>query len=104
MIGPKTTLTLKRRTNVIDSMGSPTTTWAVKSTIKGMFFAQGGNEVIENEKETVRVSHKFDCDNQTIVPTEKDILVDSDGQIYEILFVGKPQNRHLEIKLVRRTI
>ena len=101
--GPKTTLTLQRSTLTEDSMGGFSTTWATIATIKGVFWAKDGNEVLEQNKTTVRVSHGFTGDTPTTIPTEKDQLLDSAGKIYEILFVDRPQMKHIELKLLQRT-
>jgi len=105
VLGPQTTLTLKRSTSTMDSMGSYTETWVSIETITGVFYAEWGQEVVQNRKDIVLVNHVFICDIPTILPTEKDILVDSSGQIYDILFVDNVAvaNHHLEILLNRRT-
>jgi hypothetical protein len=89
----------------VDSMGTYTTTWTSIATIKGVFYSQGGNEVVERDKDTVVVSHKLICDIQTTTntPTERDRLLDCNSNVYEILWVDSPQSKHLEIKLSART-
>ncbi len=105
ILGPKTTLTLKRSTQTVDSMGSFVDTWAAVASIKGVLYAEYGQEIIQNRKRTVTVSHIFICDIPEVTPTELDIFVDSSGQVYEIIFVDNVamDNQHLEIMLNRRT-
>lgn len=102
--GPKTTLTLQRRTEVRDSAGSYTTTWATVGTIKGVFYASGGDELVEHEKKTVRVTHGFICERQStaMTPTESDRMLYG-SQTYEIVFVDEVQLHHLELRMVART-
>ena len=100
--GPKSTLTLQRATETFDSMGGTDFVWSTLSTIKGFFYAQSGNELIEYDKKTVRITHKFICDIQKITPVERDRFLDKDGKIYEILFADDMQGVHLEISCLRR--
>ena len=101
--GPKTSLTLQRVTETEDSMGGFSSTWATIGTIRGVFWAKDGNETLEQNKIVVRVTHGFTGDTPSIIPTEKDQLLDSAGKIYEILFVDRPQTKHIELKLLQRT-
>lgn len=101
--GPKTSMTLQRATETEDSMGTYSFVWATVATIKGVLWAKDGNEVLEQNKTTVRVSHGFVGDTPSIIPTENDRLLDSSGNVYEILFVDRPQLKHIELKLLQRT-
>lgn len=97
--GPKTTMYLQRATFTSDSVGGESATWATIQTMRGVLYSTGGDETLDKEKKTVNIPQGFICNNYAIVPTEMDRMLDTYGNIYEILFVDRPQFQHFEIKL-----
>jgi len=102
MIGKKTTLELRRKTETSDGLGGFTITWAGLRNITGVLSVIRGDERLSADKMTVIASHYFYIDypiGETI--TEKDIFVKGTTE-YKIIYInnmGHSQNRRLRITL-----
>jgi len=102
MIGKKTTLELRRKTETSDGMGGFTITWAGLRNITDVLSTIRGDERLSADKLTVIASHYFYIDfpiGETI--TEADIFVKG-TTTYKIIYinnVGHNQNRRLRITL-----
>lgn len=104
MIGPKTTLILKRKTETADPAGGWTTTEATIKTIKGVLSTIRGNERLSADKLTVIADYYFFMDypkGYTI--TEEDKFYNSDEtrtfKIIHINDLGANQNIRYRITL-----
>ena len=101
-IGAKTTMELRRKTEVSDGMGGITTSWAGLRKIKGVLSTIRGDERLSSDKLTVIASHNFFIDfpiGETI--TAKDIFIKG-TTTYKIIYInnmGANQNKKLKITL-----
>ena len=103
MIGPKTTLTLKRNTETVDAAGGRTTTWATIKSIKGVLSTIRGNERLSADKLTVIADFYFYMDYpKGFTVTEEDEFYLSTRR-FKItsppINLGANQNRRLRITL-----
>jgi len=102
MIGKKTTLELRRKTEVSDGMGGVTTTIASLRNITGVLSTIRGTERLSADKLTVIADYYFYVDYPVgIEITEKDIFVKGTTE-YKIIYinnVGANQDRRLQIIL-----
>jgi SPP1 family predicted phage head-tail adaptor len=104
--GPKTSLTLERKTKTRDAAGGYTETWADVAEYKGVLCTLSGNEILKYYKMTVEATHNFYLDfihGETI--TEQDRFYDG-TRTFEILFVnniGANQSKALKILLKEET-
>ena len=104
MIGPKTTLILKRKTEEADSAGGVTTTLATIKSIKGVLSTIRGNERLSADKLTVIADFNFFMDYpKGFTVTEEDVFYNSDEtrtfKIIHINNLGANQNRKYRITL-----
>jgi len=102
MIGKKTTLELRRKTEVSDGMGGVTTSWAGLRYITGVLSTIRGNERLSADKLTVIADFNFYIDFPIgVTITEEDKFI-KDTKTYKIIYinnVGANQNRRLQITL-----
>ena len=76
MIGPKTTLTLKRYSESLGPTGATVKVWSDIALVTGTLQTLSGNERFMALKKAVVNTHKFFMDfRRDITITEKDILV-----------------------------
>jgi len=102
MLGKKTEMELRRKTEVSDGMGGITTSWAGLRKIKGVLSTIRGDERLSSDKLTVISSHNFFIDfpiGETI--TSKDIFIKG-TTTYKIIYInnmGNMQEKKLRITL-----
>ena len=102
MIGKKTILELRRKTETDDDMGGKTITWAGLRNIIGVLSTIRGAERLSADKLTVIADYYFYIDfpiGETI--TEKDIFVKGITK-YKIIYIndlGANQNKRLKVTL-----
>ena len=102
MLGKKTEMELRRKTEVSDGMGGITTSWAGLRKIKGVLSTIRGDERLSSDKLTVISSHNFFIDfpiGETI--TAKDIFIKG-TTTYKIIYInnmGNMQGKKLKITL-----
>jgi len=102
MLGKKTEMELRRKTEVSDGMGGITTSWAGLRKIKGVLSTIRGDERLSSDKLTVISSHNFFIDfpiGETI--TAKDIFIKGTTE-YKIIYInnmGNMQGKKLRITL-----
>lgn len=105
MIGPKTSLILKRYTETADSMGGKSHTYSTIKTIKGVLSTIRGDERLSADKLTVIADFNFYMDYPNgFTITERDkFYSDSDGtRKFKIMYInnlGANKNRRLKITL-----
>ena len=101
VIGAKTTMTLERYSDVADSFGGMTRTWAGKRYLRGVFQATRGDENPRANKPTVVSTHKFYIDTPIgITITEKDRLKYG-IRIFNITFIND-QGSFFELYLIEK--
>ena len=102
MIGKKTVLELRRKSEVSDGMGGVTTTVESLRNITGVLSTIRGSERYAADKITVVADFYFYIDFPVgITITEKDIFIKGTTE-YKIIYinnVGANQNRRLQITL-----
>ena len=102
MIGKKTTLELRRKTEVSDGLGGFTTSWESLRNITGVLSTLRGAERLAADKVTVIADFNFYIDFPVgIIIDEKDIFVKGTTE-YKIIYinnVGANQDRRLQITL-----
>ena len=102
MLGKKTEMELRRKTEISDGMGGITTSWAGLRKIKGVLSTIRGDERLSSDKLTVISSHNFFIDfpiGETI--TAKDIFIKGTTE-YKIIYInnmGNMQGKKLKITL-----
>ena len=102
MLGKKTEMELRRKTEISDGMGGITTSWAGLRKIKGVLSTIRGDERLSSDKLTVISSHNFFIDfpiGETI--TAKDIFIKG-TTTYKIIYInnmGNMQGKKLKITL-----
>jgi len=102
MLGKKTEMELRRKTEISDGMGGITTSWAGLRKIKGVLSTIRGDERLSSDKLTVISSHNFFIDfpiGETI--TAKDIFIKGTTE-YKIIYInnmGNMQGKKLRITL-----
>jgi len=99
-IGRKTTLELRRKTEVSDGMGGITTSWAGLRKIKGVLSTITGDERLSSDKLTVIADFNFYIDFPIgLTITAKDIFIKGTTE-YKIIYInniGNMQNKKLKI-------
>ena len=102
MLGKKTEMELRRKTEVSDGMGGITTSWAGLRKIKGTLSTIRGDERLSADKLTVIASHNFYIDFPIgLTITAKDIFVKG-TTTYKIIYpnnMGNMQGKKLKITL-----
>ena len=94
--GAKSILELRRATETIDSVGSPTTVWTALRSCKGVLMAAyQGSENILRDKQTVQSTHRFYLDYPLgITVSAKDLFVElSTEDKYQPLYVDDAMNQ-----------
>ena len=87
MIGPKTTVTLRRYSESLSGTGASVRVWSDIATLKGTLQTLSGSERFMALKKAVVNTHKFFMDfRKDIVITEKDVLI-LGSQTFEITSV-----------------
>lgn len=106
MIGKKTTMELRRKTETDDDMGGKTITWAGLRNIEGILSTIRGNERLSADKLTVIADYYFYIDypiGETI--TAKDIFQYGTRK-FKLIYInnmGANQSRVLKITLKEET-
>jgi SPP1 family predicted phage head-tail adaptor len=99
--GPKTTLTLERKTKTRDTAGGYTETWTEVKTIKGVLCNVSGDERLSADKLQVLSTHNFYLDYQSgITEEDKFTLGARTFKINYINNIGANQNKALRINLL----
>jgi head-tail adaptor len=102
MLGKKTEMELRRKTEISDGMGGITTSWAGLRKIKGTLSTIRGDERLSSDKLTVIASHNFYIDFPIgLTITAKDIFVKGTTE-YKIIYpnnMGNMQGKKLRITL-----
>jgi len=102
MIGPKTTLVLKRITKTADSAGGWTEALTTIKSIKGVLSTIRGDERLSADKKTVIADYYFYMDYPrgfTITETDEFYLSTRKFKILYINNLGANMNRRLKITL-----
>lgn len=103
MIGKKTKMELRRKTEVSDGMGGVTTSWEGKRTIMGVLSTIRGNERLSADKLTVIADFYFYIKFPIgLMITEEDIFVRNTKE-YKIIYLnnmGANQDKRLRITLL----
>lgn len=106
MIGPKTTLTLKRIIKTADDMGGYTTTETTIKSIKGVLSTIRGNERLSADKLTVIADYYFYMDYpKGFTVTEEDLFY-LDSRKFKTIYIndmGANQNNRYKITLKEET-
>jgi len=106
IIGPKTTLTLKRITSSGDSAGGWTETETTIKSIKGVLSTIRGNERLSADKLTVIADYYFYMDYpKGFTVTEEDLFY-LDSREFKIIYIndmGANQNNRYKITLKEET-
>ena len=103
MRGPKTTLTLERKSLTDDAMGGKIETWADVRNIKGVLCTIDGDERLSADKLTVISSHHFYIDflhGETISATDRFSMGTRTFKIKYPNNIGANTNRKLKITLL----
>ena len=102
MLGKKTEMELRRKTEISDGMGGITTSWAGLRKIKGVLSTITGTEMLSEDKLTIIADFYWYIDYPVgIEIQEKDIFV-KDTTTYKIIYIqniGHVQNKKLRITL-----
>jgi len=102
ILGKKTILELRRKTEVSDGLGGFTTSWASLRNITGVLSTIRGAERVAADKITVIADYYFYIDYPIgVTITEEDIFVKGTTE-YKIIYInniGANQNRRLQITL-----
>ena len=102
MIGPKTTLTLKRITKTADSAGGWTEALTTIKSIKGVLSTISGDERLSADKKTVIADYYFYTDYPrgfTITESDEFYLSTRKFKILYINNLGANMNKRLKITL-----
>ena len=81
MLGPKTTCTLNKRTDTVDSSGSYVTTWTLVQTIDGVLLPYKADEAIKYNKETVVADSRLFVDSEAFSSTANEAELKAKAQI-----------------------
>ena len=87
MLGKKTEMELRRKTEISDGMGGITTSWAGLRKIKGVLSTITGTEMLSEDKLTIIADFYWYIDYPVgIEIQEKDIFV-KDTTTYKIIYI-----------------
>ncbi len=106
MIGKKTTMELRRKTETDDGMGGKTLTWAGLRNITGVLSTIRGNERLSADKLIVIADYYFYIDfliGETITEEDEFYYGTRKFKIIHIANIGANQNQRYKITLKEET-